>query len=1301
MSRPLALRHLGLVILALLLALGPSGCLGCSADGHVGEPSGQETAGKSSGGGASTTPEATDATPDHAELKAVFLAAVHADAPVDITRAPLRGDAPADHHAGRAERSPLRAAEPPLLGRAGEAVGAAASAVADADRGVAYEFVRRESDWSQKQEIADKTRMAGEHVDPAIAIAGDTAIVGSARRGVAYVFTRSGSGWSKQQRLTAGDEAAGDSFGWSVSLSEDTALVGAPDTTIGADARRGAAYVFTRSGAAWSQQRRLTADDGAAGDSFGESVSLSGDVATIGAPGKRGAKSRPPSNASGNGTACTVDSDCTSAHCLDGVCCSTATCAACQSCNVSGSAGTCANIPSGQPDNNPSNTCDGGGTLKCNGAGACKLVNGQVCSAGTQCLSVNCVDGVCCVSLSCATCKSCNLPSNPGTCTNIAANQPDTTPANACDGGGAFRCDGAGTCKRVNGQGCSVDTECLSNNCVDGLCCNAVCPTCQACNLPGSLGTCANIAANQPDNNPPNACNSSSTQFCDGAGNCKAINGVSCSSSSQCQSNNCVDGICCSTPSCVTCQACNMPSSLGTCANIVVGQPDNNPPSACSGVSACDGAGNCKSVNGQACMSGNDCANGFCLDGVCCGSSSCGGCQSCNVSGSAGTCANIPAGQPDTFPANTCDASGTMKCDGLGTCKSVLGVACSIDVQCLSGHCIDSVCCNAVCPTCQSCSLAGSAGTCTNIPPGLPDTFPANACDSGGTLVCNGSAACKAVAGQVCSTGTQCLSGNCVDGVCCGKPTCAACQSCGLAGSEGVCANIPAGQPDTLPANTCDASGTKVCDGLGNCKVALGRACMAGTDCLSTFCLDGVCCSTAACNPCQACNVTTSPGTCANIPVGLPDNNPPNTCDMGGTQSCDGSGNCRNVGGLACMTGKECVSGFCVDGVCCDSASCSSCQSCNVTGNVGSCANLPANQPDDNPADTCNMGGTRACDGAGSCKLVNGPGCTSGAECVSGNCVDGVCCGKAACATCQSCGLAGSAGTCTNIAAGQPDTFPVNACDAGGTQLCDGTGACKAIDGQSCSTANQCMSGNCVDDVCCGKPTCAACQSCGLAGSEGLCANIPAGQPDTSPTDTCDAGGARVCDGAGHCKGATGQTCAMALDCQSGNCVDGVCCGAPSCATCQSCNVAGSAGTCTNVPAGQPDNEPVDACNAFGTQLCDGAGNCKSAIGQSCVAEDACASGICVDGYCCDTPCGGGATDDCQACNVEGAEGTCSPITAGRIDCIMDTTEPAGGGCACDLAGEPAPRAPWLLLLALVAIRRPLRDGRRRATIPG
>ncbi len=87
-----------------------------------------------------------------------------------------------------------------------------------------------------------------------------------------------------EHKLTASDGAAGDWFGHSVSLSGDRALVGA--LFHDDPANSGSAYVFERQGdGSWLEVDKLTASDGAANDFFGLSASLSGDRALVGANG--------------------------------------------------------------------------------------------------------------------------------------------------------------------------------------------------------------------------------------------------------------------------------------------------------------------------------------------------------------------------------------------------------------------------------------------------------------------------------------------------------------------------------------------------------------------------------------------------------------------------------------------------------------------------------------------------------------------------------------------------------------------------------------------------------------------------------------------------------------------------------------------------------------------------------------------------------------------------------------------------------------------------------------------------------
>lgn len=148
------------------------------------------------------------------------------------------------------------------------------------------------STWSEGQKLTAGDGAAFDLFGSALALDGDTLLVGAldadidgnVDQGAAYLFTREGDGWSEGPKLTAGDGAAGDEFAFSVALDDDMALIGAYRADAGANENQGAAYVFTREGPAWSEQQKLIAADGAQLDHFAFAVALDGEVAIIGAP---------------------------------------------------------------------------------------------------------------------------------------------------------------------------------------------------------------------------------------------------------------------------------------------------------------------------------------------------------------------------------------------------------------------------------------------------------------------------------------------------------------------------------------------------------------------------------------------------------------------------------------------------------------------------------------------------------------------------------------------------------------------------------------------------------------------------------------------------------------------------------------------------------------------------------------------------------------------------------------------------------------------------------------------------------
>ncbi|HEX8338701.1 MAG TPA: Calx-beta domain-containing protein, partial [Pyrinomonadaceae bacterium] len=160
-------------------------------------------------------------------------------------------------------------------------------------RGAVYVFTRTGSTWTQSGTLLTPSDAAdGDLFGASLAVDAGTLVVGALQKnngstffqGAAYVFTGSGAAWTQQAKLLAGDGGFANFFGFSVAVSGDTVVVGATGQAgVSADGGRGAAYVFTRGGTAWAQQQKLLASDGAAGDAFGFSVGVSGDTAVVGA----------------------------------------------------------------------------------------------------------------------------------------------------------------------------------------------------------------------------------------------------------------------------------------------------------------------------------------------------------------------------------------------------------------------------------------------------------------------------------------------------------------------------------------------------------------------------------------------------------------------------------------------------------------------------------------------------------------------------------------------------------------------------------------------------------------------------------------------------------------------------------------------------------------------------------------------------------------------------------------------------------------------------------------------------------
>ncbi|EYF02825.1 FG-GAP repeat protein [Chondromyces apiculatus] len=269
--------------------------------------------------------------------------------------------------------------------------------------GTTYVFVRSGGVWTEQQKLFPENGDSTYRFGHDLALSGDTAVIGALNdnantvsneySGAAYVFSRSGALWSQQQKLLPSD-ALEDGIGRAVAISGNTILLGASaDDTHGTFA--GAAYVFARSGGVWVERQKLFPADASQSDQFGGAIALDGGTALLGAPfsdGGRGSAYIFIGLMEGElGEPC-VDADgCLSGFCADGVCCDVA-CDddACQACSVAAGAslnGTCGPA-TGKPCDD-SNACTVADTCQ---AGVCAGGSAVVCAdpVGEVCQAGRC-----------------------------------------------------------------------------------------------------------------------------------------------------------------------------------------------------------------------------------------------------------------------------------------------------------------------------------------------------------------------------------------------------------------------------------------------------------------------------------------------------------------------------------------------------------------------------------------------------------------------------------------------------------------------------------------------------------------------------------------------------------------------------------------------------------------------------------------------------------------------------------------------------------------------------------------------
>jgi hypothetical protein len=368
------------------------------------------------------------------------------------------------------------------------------------------------------------------------------------------------------------------------------------------------------------------------------------------------------------------------------------------------------------------------------------------------------------------------------------------------------------------GGGCATTNDCESGlYCVNSVCCGVACTgSCQACSVAAGAsvdGRCTVLGAGSACRPAVDECDVA--ESCDGASPDCPADGVApagrpcrgaagpCDVAEACDgvggfcppdafapaSQECrpATGLCDVAEHCTGSEAGCPPDAIATAGTECrASQGPCDPPERCDGAEAacppdllapasqacraaaggcdveerCDGAGPACPAD-RLVAAGTACRDRICANGEVTAAASCDG-----------TLAACPAPQVTScFPygcsGDQCSTGCQLDSDcGKGarceapTCvpNSPDGATCGADRQCLSGHCLASVCCESICDgACEACNLPGEAGQCRPRPAG-----------SHGSPACPGAVQCTGTSGACgCRGDADCFAGQtCVGGLC-------------------------------------------------------------------------------------------------------------------------------------------------------------------------------------------------------------------------------------------------------------------------------------------------------------------------------------------------------------------------------------------------------------------------------------------------------------------------------------------------------------------------------------------------------
>ena len=153
--------------------------------------------------------------------------------------------------------------------------------------GAVYIYTRSGTTWTYRTRLtasdgANYDQLGGDNNSRGVAISKDGAYIiagarqdddGGSNNGSAYIYTGSGASWSQQQRIVPSSySGTSNQFGFSVDINSDATYCAVSANTMGF----GKVFIYTRSGSTWTEQASVTASDGASADNYGWHISMNG-----------------------------------------------------------------------------------------------------------------------------------------------------------------------------------------------------------------------------------------------------------------------------------------------------------------------------------------------------------------------------------------------------------------------------------------------------------------------------------------------------------------------------------------------------------------------------------------------------------------------------------------------------------------------------------------------------------------------------------------------------------------------------------------------------------------------------------------------------------------------------------------------------------------------------------------------------------------------------------------------------------------------------------------------------------------